>query len=173
LVLIAPAETLVMPAGSGGLFQEIRLRLPAATQLEYDAYLARYLDFGTLFSKNERELTALNDELGRYYQLALESEGLTLPPREKSVPGGGWMVQAMYMSMGLEHDYRPALGRVTVPVLVVHGERDVQSEAASRLYADSFPNGEFRVIAGAGHFVFNDAPETFARTMGEFLERLP
>jgi pimeloyl-ACP methyl ester carboxylesterase len=82
------------------------------------------------------------------------------------------MVNAMYFSMGLRHDYRAALKAVNAPVLVIHGDKDLQPEKASRLYADAFPNAEFRVIANAGHFVFNDQPEAFARIVSDFLGKV-
>ena len=73
---------------------------------------------------------------------------------------GGWMVQAMYFSMGKRHDYRAALRAVQAPVLVVHGENDLVPERMSRMYVDSFPNGRLhamsigksRAAGRAGHF---------------------
>ncbi len=171
LVLVAPAETLVMPSESD-LFSEIKTLLPEAMRAEYDSYLKRYLDYGSIFTKNEKQLAALNDELARYYKRALETKGLTLPQDQEKMTSGGWMVHSMYMSMGLKHDYRDALKRVTAPVLVIHGQNDLQPEAASRLYAEAFPNAEFRVISNAGHFVFSEQPETFARVVGDFLDSL-
>lgn len=171
LVLVAPAETLVMPPESGGLFEHVRKLLPAEMQSEYDAYLKRYLDYGSIFSKSERELVALNNEFEHYYNAALETRGLSVPPESSPADSGGWMVHALYMSMGLRHDYRDALKRVTAPVLVIHGANDLQPEKASRLYAETFPNAEFRVVENAGHFVFSDQPETFAQVVGEFFNR--
>ena len=169
LVLVAPAETLVMPPPSGGLFEQVRTRLASNVQGEYDAYLKRYLDYGSLFSRNEADLAALNTEFARYYDLAARQKGFSVPAESSPGAGGGWMVQAMYMSMGLKHDYRPALKKVSAPVLVVHGGNDLQPEQASRMYADAFPNSQFQVIAGAGHFVFSDKPAEFARVVGDFL----
>jgi proline iminopeptidase len=82
------------------------------------------------------------------------------------------MVQAIYFSMGTRHDYRAALKPVTAPVLVIHGEKDLQPEKASRMYADLFPNSQFRVIPNAGHFSYSDQPEAFAQVVGEFLGKL-
>ncbi len=83
------------------------------------------------------------------------------------------MVQALYMSMGKKHDYRPALKRVTAPVLVLHGGRDLQPESASAVYAQALPNAQMRTLPEAGHFLFADAPEQFAAMVGEFLAQLP
>ena len=57
-------------------------------------------------------------------------------------------------------------------VLVMHGADDLQSEAATRLYADAFPNAEFAVIEGAGHAMFEEQPAEFARTIAEFLNNI-
>ena len=111
-------------------------------------------------------LVALNREFGQYYQAAIDTP--------LSVPGqpGGWMVQAMYFSMGQRHDYREALKAVTAPVLVIHGAVDLQPEAATRLYVQAFPNARFQLIDEAGHFSFLEQPDVFARTVGEFLAEL-
>jgi proline iminopeptidase len=75
----------------------------------------------------------------------------------------------MYVSMGQRHDYRAALKQVTAPVLVIHGADDLQSEAATRMYADAFPNAQFTVIPQAGHFSFQQQPEAFAALVSQFL----
>jgi proline iminopeptidase len=76
----------------------------------------------------------------------------------------------MYISMGQRHDYRAALKKVTVPVLVIHGANDLQSESASRLYSDAFPNAQFAVIQNASHFSFQKQPERFAKLVADFLK---
>ncbi len=38
----------------------------------------------------------------------------------------------MYLSIGKKHDYRNALKMVKVPVLAVHGKKDLQSKGASQ-----------------------------------------
>lgn len=171
LVLIAPAETLVMPSDSD-LFAEIKALLPDEMKSDYEAYLKRYLDYGSIFSRNEAEFVALNDEMARYYSAALRTRGLNLPEEQSKALSGGWMVHAMYLSMGIKHDYRERLRGVTAPVLVIHGQLDLQSEKSSRLYAETFPNAEFRVIDNAGHFAWVEQPEAFARVVGEFLDRV-
>lgn len=166
LVLIAPADVLVMPQESGGLFEEVRRRLPASMQEDYAAYLKNYLDFRGVFSKSETDLVALNQEFAKYYAAVAP---VSIPEQGK---GGGWMVQAMYFSMGLRHDYRDALKDVKSPVLVIHGADDLQTEEASRSYADAFPNARFQMIANAAHFPFHERAEEFAAITGEFLDEL-
>jgi proline iminopeptidase len=168
LVLIAPADVLVMPQESGGLFEEVKRRLPENVQADYAAYLERYLDFRGIFSKSEAELVALNQEFAKYYE-AVMPQISTMPAQGEA---GGWMVQAMYFSMGQRHDYGGALKDVPAPVLVLHGADDLQTEAASRAYAGAFPNARFEVVAGATHFPFHGQPQAFAALVGEFLKTL-
>jgi pimeloyl-ACP methyl ester carboxylesterase len=76
----------------------------------------------------------------------------------------------MYFSMGRRHDYRAALKNIKAPVLVLHGDKDIQSESASRAYVQALPNAKFQVVNGAGHFSFLDTPADFSREVGEFLK---
>jgi pimeloyl-ACP methyl ester carboxylesterase len=133
----------------------------------------RYLDFSDIFSRTEADLMALNAQFGKYYRIAAKARGFTVPDVDEPNAQGGWMVEAMYFSMGKRHDYRPALRKSTAPVLVIHGENDIQPERASRAYSDSFPDAQFRLIKSAGHFPFVDQPAEFARVTGEFLARVP
>jgi proline iminopeptidase len=172
LVLIAPAEMLVMPPESGGLYEQVKPLLPQDMQPAYDDYLKRYFNFGNLFSNSEADLAALNREFTPYYEVALKTKGYSVPASNLSNDNGGWMVQAMFMSMGQRHDYRAALKAVSASVLVIHGDNDLQPERASRMYADAFPNAAFQVIQNASHFPFSEQPEAFARAVGEFLSKL-
>ena len=170
LILISPANTLVMPQpdADNDLFASVRAKLPADQQLEFDKFMKEYMNFNTLFQKSEAELVAMNEQFGRYYvQVADISD--QMPPQGKP---GGWMVWAGYISMGQRHDYRAALRNVTAPVLVLHGANDLQSEAASRMCAEAFPNAEFAAIENAGHFSFEEQPDDFARIVKEFLSTL-
>jgi pimeloyl-ACP methyl ester carboxylesterase len=57
-------------------------------------------------------------------------------------------------------------------VLVVHGTDDLQTEEASRIYVDAFPNARFHVIEDVTHFPFYEQPDEFAVVVGEFLSGL-
>jgi len=172
LILVAPAEVLVMPAADGGLYERMKTMLPEAMRPEYGAFLGRYFNYGAIFRRSEDDLRTLNAEFGRYYRAAAEARGMKMPPEGEIQDQGGWMVHALFLSMGRQHDYRDALKKVSAPVLVVHGEKDVQPEAASRLYAETFPNARLAVVKNAGHFSFIDQPEEFASVTGKFLSEL-
>jgi proline iminopeptidase len=170
LILISPANTLVMPQpdADSDLFAAVRAKLPAEKQVEFDAFMKEYLDFNSLFQKSEADLVAMNEQFGKYYLQIMDKETTTpLPSQGKP---GGWMVWAGYVSMGQRHDYRSALRKVTAPVLVIHGADDLQGEAATRLYADAFPNSQFAIIEHAGHFSFEEQPHRFVAVVKSFLE---
>jgi proline iminopeptidase len=170
LVLAAPADLLVMPQERGGLYEEIKPLLPDTMQEAYAGYLERLFDFGSIFSKTDADLVQLNGEFVTYYRAALKATDLPVPPEQKMTDNGGWMVHAMYFSMGRRHDYRDGLREVGARALVLHGELDLQPEAASRSYSETLPNATFRVVRQAGHFLFHDQPREVATAIGEFLK---
>jgi proline iminopeptidase len=182
LILVSPANVLVMPQpeADSDLFASVDEKLPGEKQAEFDAFMKEYMDFNALFKKSETELVSMNQKFGEYYLAAINpsppegdvsAASSTVPLLEQGRPGG-WMVWAGYVSMGQRHDYRPALAQVASPVLVIHGANDLQSEAASRIYTDTFPDARFMVIDNAGHFSFEEQPEIFAQTVQDFLSSL-
>jgi proline iminopeptidase len=172
LVLVAPASVLVLPSKEGDLFEQVGNLLPANLKNDYADFRKRYFDFSHIFTKSEADLVALNSEFPKYYGAALRARNSTPPVGSGVNENGGWMTYAMYMSMGKRHDYRQALKSVEAPVLVVHGDLDLQPEKASRLYAECFPNSSFEVVKGAGHFVYDEQPQAFAQIVEKFLNGL-
>lgn len=77
---------------------------------------------------------------------------------------GGAIFQQGFMEWRFdEHE------RLTMPVLVVAGELDYQiGLEPQRALAESLPRGELLIYEGAGHFMYVDQPERFARDMREF-----
>jgi proline iminopeptidase len=169
LILISPANSLVMPQpdAESDLFASVRAQLPKEKLAEYDAFIKDYFDFNKLFTRSDSDLMALDKTFGKYYVSVID-----MPEDQwiKQGEPGGWMTWGMYISMGQRHDYRDLMRKVTAPVLVIHGANDLQSESASRLYSDTFPNSKFAVIANAGHFSFQQQPEEFARIVTDFIQ---
>ncbi|MER8007566.1 alpha/beta hydrolase [Streptomyces sp. NPDC094149] len=67
---------------------------------------------------------------------------------------------------------RAALAEVTAPVLVLAGGLDGgPCPELARAAADVFPNAEFDVQPGAGHYPWMDDGEWFARRVAAFLDR--
>jgi proline iminopeptidase len=169
LILVAPADVLVMPQQGRGFFGEVEDRVPPSMKAEYTNFLKRYLDYGSIFSKSEAELVALNGEFDRYYLAATQGQGVAMPGARDPQSSGGWMVHAMYLSMGRRHDYRDALKSIVAPVLVIHGAKDLQPESASRGYVDVIAGAKLTVLPNAWHFPFVDQATAFADAIGSFL----
>ena len=167
MVLISPADMLVMPQEGGGLFPLVRERLPEIRRAEFDAFIKDYLNFQNVFSKSEADLIALNNRLGEYYALAYP--GASQVSRGEEGRPGGWMVWGIYLSLGQRHDYRKAMTSTAFPVLVLHGAQDLQSEETSRQYLGIYPEAGFTVIPGATHFAFEENAAEFARAVQNFL----
>lgn len=60
------------------------------------------------------------------------------------------------------------LKRLELPALVIAGDRDMIRERHTRLIADSLPNARLAILKG-NHFIANQRPEEFNRTVAEFL----
>jgi proline iminopeptidase len=170
MILISPANSLVMPQPDkeSDLFASVRTKLPQDQIAGYDAFMKDYMDFNKLFTLSEQDLIDRDAKFGQYYMSVVNLS------EEKSIKQGepgGWMTWGMYVSMGQRHDYRALMRKVTAPVLVIHGSNDLQSEKASRLYSDTFPNSDFAVIAGVGHFSFQEKPEEFSGIVTKFLQK--
>jgi len=170
VIAVAPADLAVLPTPDGGLFGQIRQRLPAGKLPEYEKFLAEYFDFKGAVKKSDDELAAMYRRFGTFYLAASPSAAHAIAGTMEG--NGGMMPLAVYLSMGRRHDYRDAFGRVAVPVLVIHGRDDLQSAAWSRHFAELFPSHRMVEIAGAGHFVFADQPAAFATAVREFLRAL-
>ncbi len=173
MILISPADMLLMPSPRPDLFATVRQRLPVELHAGYDDYLARYLDFANIFTRSEDELQAINGEFVRYYQAALDRQtdqpAVDLLAQQSDVQIGGWMVYAMYFSLGQRHDYRGALAAIDVPVLVLHGAADLQPLAVAQEYAEHLPQAQLVTVPGADHFMYNSAPKRFVEEVAEFL----
>jgi pimeloyl-ACP methyl ester carboxylesterase len=67
-------------------------------------------------------------------------------------------------------DVTEAVKKINIPVLVICGDDDKMTPPAlSRYIADNVPGGRLVMIPGAGHFVMNEDPEAFNKTLREFI----
>lgn len=177
LVLVSPAQMLTMPAADGGMFEALKKHLPEGPiRAEYDQYLERFFGvFGTIFQKSEADLVALNREFVKYWAAVLENRGL--PVDDLQIPEGldsGWMPFAVYFSLGMLYDHRPALARITCPVLILHGAEDPSMGAEGlKPYSENLKQVRVEIIPKAGHNSFNEQPEEFAALLRPFLRGDP
>jgi len=174
MILIAPAGVLKMPIDQGSGLDALKNYLSEEMKSEFDDFLARYFDYGMIFSKSEQDLVALNHGYVQFYEEAYKNIGLTIPDQAGQKPAdiGGWMVHAMYFSLGLKYDLRDELKRINAPVLVIHGEKDMMPSKVSQEYVDLLPEGQLVIIPGATHFPFLENPEKFAAAVAVFLSKL-
>ena len=75
---------------------------------------------------------------------------------------------AIYRSMG-DFDFRPAVRRVTAPVLVLYGETDAIPRAGAEGWAANFGDARLLVIPGTGHLVHIERPGLFFPAVERFL----
>jgi len=168
LVFVAPANLMTMPVHGKDLFGTVRRLLPATMKDEYERYLTEYFDFRAAFRRTEHQSSEFYGRFAKYYGAATGGA----IPQGSDGGGAGYVPLAAYLGLGKHHDYTAALRMVAAPVLVIHGENDLQAEADSRAFGALFPHSSFVAIAGASHFVFNDKPEEFAAAVGGFLDPL-
>ncbi len=71
------------------------------------------------------------------------------------------------------HILPQALAALTMPALVIVGERDMIRDRHSQLIARSLPNAQFVRIPGGDHFCAAKCPEAFNRAVLSFLQNLP
>ncbi len=174
LILLAPADVLVFPqAPDAGIFDIVASKLPDDLKPEYAQFKTEYLDFKNLFTNNDADLQVLNATFAGYYMVAA-GMSQEMPPISELLTNeeGGWMVQAMYLSMGRVHDYRDAIRKTAdVPVLVLHGSEDLLPASGSRTYAELYPDATLQIIEGAGHDIHSTNPDAFASAVREFLAK--
>ena len=72
----------------------------------------------------------------------------------------------------VEDDQAPLLANVTVPTLVLTGEKDrLTPPALAAEIAAHIPGSELSIIEGAGHLSNIEAPDEFNRIVGTFLAK--
>ncbi len=155
ILLIAPAALVKFPPASGGLYEEIRKGLPIDQQAEYQAWLKDFFDYSRLFLRSEADLQKLNSGVIPFYRTAAKTS------RDGSFDtnpalAGGWMMQAMFFSMGQRHDWTPAFARIQAPVTLVYGDDDLSRPDDFEAYA-AVPHLKIEKISGGNHFVASDA----------------
>jgi pimeloyl-ACP methyl ester carboxylesterase len=73
-----------------------------------------------------------------------------------------------------EADQRDVLPRVTLPTLLIWGDRDMRSPLrVARQFEQAIPNAKLVVIPGAGHACNLEQPERFNKAVREFCRAHP
>ena len=77
--------------------------------------------------------------------------------------------EATFASLG-DYDVRPQLRQLTMPALVVEGERSIPSTVESaRAFAAALPNARLLLVSGAGHYPQVERPDLFFAAIHPFL----
>jgi proline iminopeptidase len=78
---------------------------------------------------------------------------------------------ATLASLG-DWDFRPLLGKLMMPALVIEGEKSIPSTVESaRVIAQSLPNASLVLVPEAGHYPQVEQPEVFFQAALTFLRR--
>ena len=65
------------------------------------------------------------------------------------------------------------LGRISIPLLAIWGEKDsISPPVTSTILESEVKNSEIRIIEGASHPCYLDEPEKFTEIVKDFLERI-
>jgi pimeloyl-ACP methyl ester carboxylesterase len=82
----------------------------------------------------------------------------------------GQMQRDEILWKGLKTNYTPSLSELHMPVLLVHGEKDIGVPVRyAQRAAKQIPNARLEAIPNAGHWTQRDYPELFNRLVLEFL----
>jgi proline iminopeptidase len=87
------------------------------------------------------------------------------PPHAASVTGAA--IAAHLRREG--YDWRERLRALSVPTLVIHGERDALPAAVALELSELLPRARHALLPDAGHMPFWEAPERFFDVAGSFL----
>jgi len=79
---------------------------------------------------------------------------------------------ARVLALKRSFDHQGDIGAMSLPVLIVAGDQDpVAPVAQARVAAARLPRASLQIIAGAGHTMMAEQPDTFNRILADFIER--
>ncbi|OHD57087.1 MAG: hypothetical protein A2Y33_09180 [Spirochaetes bacterium GWF1_51_8] len=169
MVLISPAHMIKNPKEIPGLYDLVMFNLPDSMISNYQDYMKRYFDYGNLFMHTEDTLRLLNEEFFIYYAAACSNMGLPMTPVAMDRTGG-WAGHGPNFSTGERLDAAEFVKTVDIPVLILHGDKDLCPVEASKFYQSILPNSTLKVIEGADHFPYEGKPAEFAALVADFLK---
>ena len=66
---------------------------------------------------------------------------------------------------------RAACGRISLPVLVIHGTEDPRPLDGVKALVEALPDAQLEIVPGAGHLPWTEQPQLFTRLVRDFLSR--
>ena len=123
-----------------------------------------------------------NDKTAEWYArcaaLALAEGGASvmklmgMKPERGPVPDGPGMAPVIEAMRTLNVDALTArLRSVTVPTLILVGDKDFLGVGGSVILSRTIGGSELEIVAGRGHGIYLEAPDWFAARLGGFLAR--
>jgi 3-oxoadipate enol-lactonase len=108
---------------------------------------------------------------GRVLMAMVGAAAAVVPARLRGELGGfeRRAIRAVFRA-GRRFDVSGELERVTMPTLVLVGERDRVNAPLSQALAAALPNARLAIVSGAGHEANVDAPTAFNAALRAFLD---
>jgi proline iminopeptidase len=175
IILVSPAPSIRFPLGEEYDYSKtIEKELSSNIKKEYQIYGNDLWNFDTIIKKTEGELSLQNKHFFYFYDEYHRAIGLS-----KSVSLidnlvdkdniGGWLPYAYAWSFPSKFDYRDKLKSIKAPTLIVWGGMDLCQESWVKQYSDYIPNSKAVKINDCSHFLFEDNPNEFSKTVFDFL----
>ncbi len=168
LLLVGPIPT--TRAQLTQAFQRLDARRDSATQ-------RRVSELRAARNANPSDAAACRAYYGVWFRAAFADSGALLRSRGDFCAGPPEAlinkiqnVDRFTMSSLGDWDWRPALGAVTAPTLVVHGTMEFISQESAREWSAAMPNGRLLLLDGSGHFPYLEVPQRFFAVAHAFLE---
>lgn len=116
----------------------------------------------------DREVDAAIDTLASGFTRTMVCDPAHVKPEEGGA-GGYSRIGTNFYPDGFV-DRRPAMRRMTAPVLVLQGQCDFLTYADVYEYAAVFPNARYRFLPNAGHIIWWDQPDAYRAAIAAFLD---
>ena len=151
------AAALVLISTAPDTTDEMRARFDASAAVVESGDLAAFADGYVNFIFTSEYVEAHPDEVADFRQ------------RLKRIDPAGYA--GSIRALGNRADLSPRLGALSVPTLILTGERDAipTSAPGAELLSRSLSNSRASVVPDAAHFAHIEQPETFNRLVLEFL----
>ncbi|MEI6875908.1 MAG: alpha/beta hydrolase [Spirochaetota bacterium] len=172
LVLVSPATMLRMPPPAGAdLYSLVEAKLSGQEKESFIAWKKRFFDYSRLWSWSEADWRAANEDFLPYFIQASSKAGASWGSEPLPLPAGGlggWVQPASFFSLGRDYDLRPLAAKLSCPVRLLVGDRDLIPSVAWEDWRHSIPDLREYSLEGAGHFPMRDG--RFAALVARALE---
>jgi pimeloyl-ACP methyl ester carboxylesterase len=156
---------LVDAVGPVGNWQENLLRDALPRLSPGDRAVLEHIDQQALLSPDPGVHSAYSRAMYAAWFADSSLAAMFSPPRSESATGAA--VAAKLRGEG--YDWRPLLRAVSVPTLVIHGDRDLLPVSVAREIVATLWNARLQIIPDAGHMPFWESPELFFTLIESFL----